>query len=243
MVVKLYGDNVVTVEGPDWRRHRKIVAPAFSEKSNALAWEQSLNQARGMLKFWARIEGNNLEELKIQDTSVDTATLTLHVLSGTGFGIPQIWPGEEEKVLGDKKAPGLNTTELIGKHSMTFKESLRRSCTVNILWLALFPQWLLSMSMKFRDSQYRLIIIGLSPLKIHKEILLAYDECGQYLKQLFEFKKHQKEAGLQRGRKQGITDLISKLLKYEVIGKFIYKLTSCVRPPYRSFQGRKTGQI
>jgi cytochrome P450 len=143
-VVNLYGDNLVTVEGSDWRRHRRILAPAFTEKSNALAWEQSLNQAQGMLKLWARREGNDTEEMKVKDTSVDTATLALHVISGTGFGITQIWPGEDESILGDKRTPGFNTTELTGNHTMTFKESLKRSCAVDIIWLTLVPDWLLS---------------------------------------------------------------------------------------------------
>jgi hypothetical protein len=60
--------------------------------------------------------------------------------------------------------------------------------------------------------QLVLTIIGISPFKMHKDLLRAYDECGQYLKQLFEFKKLQKETELQRGDTQGITDLISKLI-------------------------------
>jgi len=63
--------------GPDWRRQRRIIAPAFSEKNNASVWELSLKQGQGMLDFWASKEGNTVEESKVRNTAVDTATLTL----------------------------------------------------------------------------------------------------------------------------------------------------------------------
>src|SRR5208282_4856086 len=54
-IIDIYGSSILSTEGADWRRHRKIVAPAFSEKSNALVWKESVRQAAGMLKFWSTL--------------------------------------------------------------------------------------------------------------------------------------------------------------------------------------------
>jgi len=35
--VNIYGNNVVTTEGDEWKRHRKIVGPPFNEKNNGYA--------------------------------------------------------------------------------------------------------------------------------------------------------------------------------------------------------------
>lgn len=34
-LISVIGDNIVASEGEDWKRHRKIAQPAFSEVSNA----------------------------------------------------------------------------------------------------------------------------------------------------------------------------------------------------------------
>jgi hypothetical protein len=47
--------------------------------------------------------------MKVGNTAIDTATLTLHIICGAGFGVPQIWPHEDESILGDQKVAGFNT--------------------------------------------------------------------------------------------------------------------------------------
>ncbi len=44
--LKIYGENVVVVEGQRWRHHRKIVSPPFSENNNGLVWQETLDQTR-----------------------------------------------------------------------------------------------------------------------------------------------------------------------------------------------------
>src|SRR4051812_1557909 len=52
-IVDIFGRSVVSVEGQDWKRHRKVVGPSFSEKSNKLVFEESLRQARAIMNYWA----------------------------------------------------------------------------------------------------------------------------------------------------------------------------------------------
>ena len=142
-IVDIFGSSILSSEDDNWKRHRKIVAPAFSEKSNALVWKESLKQATGMLKFWSKLEGNCPGYMKVKDTAPDTALMTLHVISGAGFGVRQVWEDEDEEQLGVETIPGFNTTKLKGNHSLTFKHSLN-TLLHGMIWMAIFPVWLLS---------------------------------------------------------------------------------------------------
>ena len=49
--VDLFGKNVVSTEGQNWRHHRRITSPPFTEKNNHLVWLESLHQAQSMSKL------------------------------------------------------------------------------------------------------------------------------------------------------------------------------------------------
>lgn len=57
------------------------MAASFNDKTNKLVWVESLAQARDMLKSWTRCG-----ESGARGTAQDTRTLSLDVLSATGFG-------------------------------------------------------------------------------------------------------------------------------------------------------------
>jgi cytochrome P450 len=142
-IVDFYGSNILTTEGPTWKRHRKIMAPAFSEKSNAMVWKESLRQAEGMLSFWAKLDGNPTTNMTVRDVAKATALMTLHVISGAGFGVRQAWDCEQESELGINVVPGFNTAKLNGEHKLAFKNSLY-ILLGNVIWMAILPVWLLS---------------------------------------------------------------------------------------------------
>lgn len=54
----LYGPNVVTAEGSDWARHRKISSPAFSDSLLQLAWEQTYRVVHDMFDDWSLQQGD-----------------------------------------------------------------------------------------------------------------------------------------------------------------------------------------
>ena len=64
----------------DWPRHRKIIATPFNENTNALVWTESISQAREMLVSWVKCGRAGTVGL-----ARDTRTLSLNVLSATGF--------------------------------------------------------------------------------------------------------------------------------------------------------------
>jgi cytochrome P450 len=145
-IVDIFGPSILTTEHEDWRRHRKIVAPAFSERSNSLVWQESLRQGLAMVEVWSKLEGNTSEAMRVEDTAPYTATMALHVISAAGFGVRQLWADEDEATLGSSAIPGFNTSELIGSHTLTFKEALK-TLLRSIIWLAIFPVSLLRKSL------------------------------------------------------------------------------------------------
>ncbi|KAH8657208.1 cytochrome P450 monooxygenase-like protein [Tricladium varicosporioides] len=177
-IVDMFGKSVMTTEEWEWRRHRKIVGSAFSEKSNALVWKESLKQGEGMLKFWSRLAGNKVGCIKVEDTIVETTLMALYVVSAAGFGIRQVWEGEGEEQLGSKIVPGFNTSKLFAHHTLPFKDAINH-LVHSIIWFALMPVWLLR----------------LSPLDVHKKLVICFDECSNYFKELAEYKTKQFENG------------------------------------------------
>lgn len=142
-IVDLFGRSILTQEGQEWKRHRKIVGPGFSEKSNRLVFEESLRQTEGMLGLWASQQKWSKGELKVENTAIDVATLSLHVICAAGFGVPQLWPQEgEEKRVGNG-VPGFSEHEVKGSHTLTFKNGLNQLLK-NLMWFVLLPQSFLS---------------------------------------------------------------------------------------------------
>ena len=57
-------------------------------------------------------EGNSSALVKAKDTAPYSALMTLHVISGAGFGVRQVWDDDEEEQLGIRAIPGFNTAKL-----------------------------------------------------------------------------------------------------------------------------------
>jgi cytochrome P450 len=83
-LVDIFGKSILTQDGQEWRRHKKIVGPSFSEKSNRLVFEESLRQTEGMVNLWATQGKNTKVELRVVNTAEDAATLSLHVICAAG---------------------------------------------------------------------------------------------------------------------------------------------------------------
>lgn len=78
-----FGKGVISVNGDDWQRQRKIINPAFRESVNKAVWEESLKQARQMLDV--RMTQHNGEGT-LDAVRKDCVLIALHVLSSAGFG-------------------------------------------------------------------------------------------------------------------------------------------------------------
>ncbi|KAF7852434.1 hypothetical protein EAF04_010974 [Stromatinia cepivora] len=217
-VLEVFGSNIVTTEGEEWRRHKRIVGKSFGEKSMGLVWEESIKQADGMVGVWRRRneeggKGGNVNEdmgLKVEDAGSDTAILSLHVICVAGFGVPQLWEGEENEEVGngDRKiegggAPNLGLNKPVGDHTMGFKDCINLVLSSLIL-IVLWPQWVLKYSL----------------IKRHIEVYKAFQETTQYLTELLEHKKKQMEAG---EHDKVTMDLMGNMLKTSTESPIPYK--------------------
>ncbi|APA10143.1 hypothetical protein sscle_06g049130 [Sclerotinia sclerotiorum 1980 UF-70] len=223
-VLEVFGSNIVTTEGEEWRRHKRVVGKSFGEKSMGLVWEESIKQADGMLGLWRRRNGEggrrgNMNEdlgLIVEDAGSDTAILSLHVICAVGFGVPQLWEGEEsdevvdrdEMVDEDEKIEGGGTPDLglnkpVGDHTMGFKDCINLVLSSLIL-IVLWPTW----------------VLKYSPMKRHTEVYKASKETTQYLTELLEHKKKQIKAG---EHDKVTMDLMGNMLKTSTESPIPYK--------------------
>ncbi|KAJ6263391.1 hypothetical protein Dda_1954 [Drechslerella dactyloides] len=170
--VNIFGRNVVTTEGAEWRLHRKITAPSFGDRNNSLVFKETIRQGLQMLRKWTGDDGAG--NITIKDVLGDTMRLSLHVISGAGFGVPLQWPGtaEDAEIIHPVGSNSLN------RHSLSFKDAL--AGLLHNLWLVLiFPKWLL------RNA----------PFRWAKKAAQAAVEYETYMDELFAEKKREAIAG------------------------------------------------
>ncbi|KAJ3552928.1 hypothetical protein NM688_g3893 [Phlebia brevispora] len=125
-VLTFFGRNIVASEFDEWKRYRKITAPAFSEPNNKLVWDETVRVMNGLFDdVWAG------KERIVMDHAVDvTLPIALFVIGAAGFGRRVSW--KEDEVV----SPG---------HTMAFKDALHVVST-DILAKVLFPDWFLKYS-------------------------------------------------------------------------------------------------
>lgn len=78
-----FGPTVISVNGEDWQRHRRIVNPAFREQNNKLVWDESARQARQMMKV---VDASSDKVRTMLNVRNDCVLIAMHVLSAAGFG-------------------------------------------------------------------------------------------------------------------------------------------------------------
>ncbi|KAH9998646.1 cytochrome P450, partial [Russula vinacea] len=128
----VFGKNIVVSEGEEWKKYRKIAAPAFSERNNKLVWDETI---RIMVDLFDNVWGDKSEV--IVDHCLDiTLPIALFVISAAGrFGRQVTW-----------------TSDLVVPpgHQMTFKDALHILSTNIILKIAL-PKWATNLTKHTRE--------------------------------------------------------------------------------------------
>lgn len=138
-ILDIFGRNVITTEGSEWRQHRKVASPSFNEKNNALVFSEACSQAQGILGKWLNTSGSST----IKDVPVDVMRLTLHIISRVGFGVRLLWPGEKADEKDSAQDAVFSSTERPEGHSMSYEDCLDTLLS-HLIWVVLTPKWLLS---------------------------------------------------------------------------------------------------
>jgi cytochrome P450 len=80
--LSLFGPNIVASEFDEWKRHRRIAAPSFSEKNNRLVYEETTRIVTELFQFWST-NGND-RVVKVDNVVNLTSDLALMVISAAG---------------------------------------------------------------------------------------------------------------------------------------------------------------
>jgi cytochrome P450 len=80
--MNIFGQNIVSTEYDDWKRHRRTAAPSFSEQNNRLVFEETTRIVDELFVFWS----NQTDGPVYIDDFVDVTTrVALMVISSAGF--------------------------------------------------------------------------------------------------------------------------------------------------------------
>ncbi|KAG1808691.1 cytochrome P450 [Suillus subaureus] len=132
-ILNFFGENIVASEGNEWKRYRKIVAPAFSERNNRLVWDTTTQIMLDLFDImWAG------QEEVVVNHSVDlTLPIALFVIGAAGFGRPISWKDDAVVPLG---------------HQLTFKDALH-TVTQELTLKLLVPRWAMGLTKRFRRAR------------------------------------------------------------------------------------------
>ncbi|KAF1942437.1 cytochrome P450 monooxygenase-like protein [Clathrospora elynae] len=189
----IYGKNLVSTEGPDWRMHRKLVAPSFGEKNNEFVFTESLHHARSLLGLWSGPDGSGNKT--VVDPSAGAMDFALYVISSAGFDVRVVWPHEEGKQTAEEKSESKSMfvgSEAPAGHTMNYRQALSELLH-NIMWTQIIPPKYLTKS----------------PIKFHRTVGEAVIEWGKYMDDIYETKRNQ----VASGENNGVMDLFDALIR------------------------------
>lgn len=84
--LNVVGDNLLSSEGDDWSRQRRIIAPMLNERIMKTVWQESTEQASDMVDTFLE-EENGTTTGTIQGLS----RIAFNVLQQVGYGIQEKW--------------------------------------------------------------------------------------------------------------------------------------------------------
>lgn len=112
VVMNVFGENVLTTDGANWARHRRIVAGAVTERVSPIVWEESVRQTRQLLESVYRRSENGVTN----DMFDGIKKVAIHVLYRAGMGNQQDFEGEEEKIKEGMKLSYIDAVKIINEN-------------------------------------------------------------------------------------------------------------------------------
>ncbi|KAJ7666226.1 cytochrome P450 [Mycena polygramma] len=119
----LWGMNLVASDGQMWRKHRRVVGPAFGPELYKLVWEQTVSTYHDMIQTDGWNAKDTVDIPVIQKLTLKLAFL---IITSCGFGFDSTW-GTPPRAKGD---------------DMPVQEALRLVAETHMLMITL-PEWIL----------------------------------------------------------------------------------------------------
>ncbi|KAI1451699.1 cytochrome P450 [Annulohypoxylon moriforme] len=89
-MLDVFGPNISTAEGEQWKTQRRIATHCFNEQNNSIVWSEAVSLAKDMLRYWTT-------KSSVTSGADDLRTLSLHILSRAGFGKSFKFVGHDER--------------------------------------------------------------------------------------------------------------------------------------------------
>ncbi|KAI0860075.1 cytochrome P450 [Xylaria cubensis] len=173
-ILSLFGDNILSTEGNEWRLHRKLTAPTFNESNMARIFEESTHQAQCLVAHWL----NKGKRQILRSLEEDIMELAFNVISFLGFGLRVPWSHEP---LPNDISPDM--MKYIRRDNPEGYQLAFRTCLTqlvhNIFLLFLLPKALLDHL----------------PFKAVKQVKIAKDSFPKYLSQFLQEQARSHEEG------------------------------------------------
>ncbi|KAG9014267.1 hypothetical protein FRB94_013577 [Tulasnella sp. JGI-2019a] len=166
-VFEMFGRNVITAEGADWARHRKITSRAFSEPNMHLVWKETTRIVKDMFDSdWSR-QGDTVV---LDDVMHTTTQLSMLTIMAAGFGQEDSW------IPDTKPPPG---------HTMAFRQALH-DVADNMVLQVIWPQWVWG----FQSSRNSLAVAGIAGRgwlgKRVQHVSVVYSEVATYMREMLQ---------------------------------------------------------
>jgi cytochrome P450 len=140
-ILSIFGDSVLTTEGPSWKMHRKVTSASFNERNAALVFAVAIQQAQGMVGQW--LGKGEQRSRTITAVDADTMRLALNIIGYVGFGLRLLWPGQTLPAGMDTRLSKYSALEPAEGHTLSFIDTIVQLLD-NVLLLLIVPSWLLS---------------------------------------------------------------------------------------------------
>lgn len=137
-LVDIYGPNISSVVGAEWKRHRRVTASPFNERNNRLVWDEALRQAGQVGACWS---GQGAKGFNT--TAEDTVAVSLNILATAALG--ESW---DFRPAGEAAGDGSSSADSTdSKAAASYRESLHvllgsvRTLVVTPKWVYRLPGW------------------------------------------------------------------------------------------------------
>ncbi|KIP05980.1 hypothetical protein PHLGIDRAFT_119388 [Phlebiopsis gigantea 11061_1 CR5-6] len=122
-VLAFFGPNIVASEHEQWKRFRKVSAPAFSERNNRLVWDETV---KIMIDLFDNVWGEQ-KQIVVNHAVDVTLPIALFVIGVAGFGRRISWKD-------DLVVPP--------NHKMAFKDALH-VVSLDVFYKIAVPGWIM----------------------------------------------------------------------------------------------------
>lgn len=158
-----YGPNVLTTNGDQWTRHRRIVSSVIDERISRTVFEESTEQSEGLLgEMQMSADSDAPESTETRHLFDMLKKITIHVLLTAGMGTKVAWKDSQEG-------------EIESGYTMTHIKSLTTVVT-SIVGMGLLPTAILVRWPRWLPGHHKMSSIGCAKFEVQQRSKAILDQ-------------------------------------------------------------------